>query len=252
MSIQVEEKSLQLALVKAAGKLGITQDQLKYKIVSKNSGFLGIFGKKVAIEAWSTRSRSSNNQGVRRGASRGSASSQEPVELTKSEIQKVQQELKKFCSGLAKHVTGSDVRVTADLQEDKLVINIEDETIAAFAKKNPRLIESFEHLLRKQPIILGKELPFRLFVDANRMRQDREAELINVAKDLSEKVSQNLRPIVLNYRSSYDRKVIHMALDQDERVYTKSIGSGANRKLMILPRREGEESEPENSTNMSL
>ena len=26
-----------------------------------------------------------------------------------------------------------------------------------------------------------------------------------------------------------------MALDKDDRVYTKSIGSGPNRKLMILP-----------------
>ena len=56
-----------------------------------------------------------------------------------------------------------------------------------------------------------------------------------MAHDLSNKVHENRRPIVLNYRNSYDRKIIHMALDKDRRVYTKSIGSGANRKLMILP-----------------
>ena len=43
------------------------------------------------------------------------------------------------------------------------------------------------------------------------------------------------KPAILDYKSSYDRKIIHMALDQDDRVYTKSIGSGPNRKLMILP-----------------
>ncbi|MEZ4743631.1 MAG: R3H domain-containing nucleic acid-binding protein [Bdellovibrionota bacterium] len=56
-----------------------------------------------------------------------------------------------------------------------------------------------------------------------------------MANDLSIKVSENKRPVVLNYKSSYDRKIIHMALDKDEKVYTKSIGSGPNRKLMILP-----------------
>ncbi len=35
-----------------------------------------------------------------------------------------------------------------------------------------------------------------------------------------------------------------MALDADDRVYTKSIGSGPNRKLMILPVK-GEEAAPE-------
>ena len=59
--------------------------------------------------------------------------------------------------------------------------------------------------------------------------------LIEMAHDLSDKVHEKQKPIVLNYKSSYDRKIIHMALDKNDKVYTKSIGSGANRKLMILP-----------------
>ena len=66
---------------------------------------------------------------------------------------------------------------------------------------------------------------------------------MELARDLSEKVHENKRPIVLNYKSSYDRKIIHMALDKDDRVYTKSIGTGPNRKLMILPIRKKDEPE---------
>jgi spoIIIJ-associated protein len=39
---------------------------------------------------------------------------------------------------------------------------------------------------------------------------------------------------VLDYKSAADRKIIHMALENDTRVYTKSIGNGPSRKLMIL------------------
>jgi spoIIIJ-associated protein len=93
---------------------------------------------------------------------------------------------------------------------------------------------------------LRQELPFRIFVDVSGLRRKREEELIQMAFDLSAKVHENKRPIVLNYKSSYDRKIIHMALDKDERVYTKSIGSGPNRKLMILPQKEGQlHEEPE-------
>ena len=97
-----------------------------------------------------------------------------------------------------------------------------------------------EHILRKKPRHLRQELPFRIFVDVGGIRQKREEDLIQMAVDLSAKVSENKRPIVLNYKSSYDRKIIHMALDKDDRVYTKSIGSGPNRKLMILPVKEAQ------------
>jgi spoIIIJ-associated protein len=89
---------------------------------------------------------------------------------------------------------------------------------------------------------LKRELPFRIFIDVNGVRMNREQELIEMAKDLSLKVHENQKPVVLNYKSSYDRKIIHMALDRDERVYTKSIGSGTNRKLMILPIKNDQES----------
>lgn len=250
MSIQVEEKSLQLALVKAAGKLGITQDRLSYKVISKNSGFLGLFGKKIAIEAWAATGREKSFE--RRGASRSNLSKSEIAAISSGELKKIESDLKTFCQGLAERITGAKTKVSVQKEADRLIFNVENQELQVYAKKNPRLIESIEHLLRKQPIILGKELPFRLFVDAGQMRQNREAELAEVAKDLSEKVSQSRRPIVLNYRSSYDRKVIHMALDKDDRVYTKSIGSGANRKLMILPRRDDDsKDEAEQTTSPS-
>ena len=65
-----------------------------------------------------------------------------------------------------------------------------------------------------------------------------------MAQELSGQVYKNKRSITLKDKSSYDRKIIHMALDKDDLVYTKSIGSGSNRKLMILPSKtKGEEVE---------
>ena len=133
----------------------------------------------------------------------------------------------------------------AILEEGRLVLDIDDEYLAGQITRNSKLAESLEHILRKKPRHIKRELPFRIFVDVRGLRRDRESELVGLARDLSEKVFENRRPIVLNYRSSYDRKIIHMALDKDERVYTKSIGSGPNRKLMILPIREKGEVLPE-------
>ncbi|MFK7826012.1 MAG: R3H domain-containing nucleic acid-binding protein [Oligoflexales bacterium] len=230
MAIKVEEKSLQLALVKAAGQLGITQDELGYKVINKSSGFLGVFGKKVAIEVWK------KGQGRAGGSSRFRDNSEEDkAVLSPKEIKELMESLRSFCQGICSRMVDEDVEVTAELDDERLILNIENDYLAGQMTRNSRFAEALEHILRKKPRHIRQELPFRIFIDVKGMRRGRETELVDMAQDLSNKVHENKRPIVLNYRSSYDRKIIHMALDKDSRVYTKSIGSGPNRKLMILP-----------------
>ncbi len=223
MKIRVEEKSLELAMVKAAGKLGITQSKLCYKILSRNAGFLGLFGKKVCIEAWASLA--------------GGHSGEDGMESTELPDQ-LKEDLRQFLAQLCAKMCGEKIVVQASLEGERLAFDICDETLANQIAKNPKLAEALEHLLRKKPRHIKSELPFRIFVDANKVRMKKEMELITMAKDLSDKVFENQKPIVLNYQSPYDRKIIHMALDQDRRVYTKSIGVGHNRKLMILPSKE--------------
>ena len=182
-------------------------------------------------------------QESKRSRSRNSASAEVAV-LSASEIEELENDLKKFCEDLCEFMVARKVKVETQLDEYRLCLNIDDDEIAAMMNKNYKVAESLEHLLRKKPRHLKRELPFRIFVDAQGYRLKREEDLVQLAKDLSRKVQQNKRPIVLTHKSSYDRKIIHMALDKDDLVYTKSIGSGSNRKLMILPSKtKGEEVE---------
>ena len=86
----------------------------------------------------------------------------------------------------------------------------------------------------KKPRNLKQELPFRIFIDAQGSRKGREEELARIAKEKAEEVVSTGQKCVLDYKSAADRKIIHMALENDSRVYTKSIGNGPSRKLMIL------------------
>lgn len=243
MSITVEEKSLELALVKAARELGVTQSELGYQVLKSTDGFLGLFGRKVELRAWrreagaakaASAQRSNTSHGERRGAT-SRACRQDA--MSESEVEDLAESLRIFLQELACKLAGRDVEVLMTRNSERLILDIDDGEVSEMLVKNSKLAESLEHVVRKVPRHLQRELPFRLFVDAQSCRQDREAELESMARDLSDKVFQNRRPIVLNYRSSYDRKIIHMALDGDERVYTKSIGTGPSRKLMILPAR---------------
>jgi len=261
-TINVQAKTLEQALIKACGTLGVSQEGLGYKILKEETakGFMSFFkASSVEIEAWTTNGNQSrgkqhrerdNQQHNRRSeprpprrehssASRNSHTDDsvehnaEPLSAEKT-IELVE-ELRLFCSGICERIAGEPVDVSATNSDGRLVLNVENEYISGQITKNSKLAEAMEHILRKKPRHLRQELPFRIFVDVSGNRRQREEELIQMAQDLSSKVHENKRPIVLNYKSSYDRKIIHMALDKDDRVYTKSIGSGPNRKLMILP-----------------
>lgn len=242
-SVTVHAKSLEHAIKDAAKTLGVSHDQLDYELVSKTDagGLLSFFGgKKVEIKAWSKATNGSRSAKASRPAKTKEVES-EVAELTEKEMADLIEDLRGFCKGICQFMTDDEVEIEAQLNEDRLTLNVKNEYLADQIIKNPRLAESFEHILRKKPRYLKRELPFRIFVDANGLRINRENELVEMAKDLSMQVFENQRPIVLNYKSSYDRKIIHMALDRDDRVYTKSIGSGSNRKLMILPARDGDQ-----------
>lgn len=274
-TITVTAKTLDLALIRAAGQLGISSDKVGHNVKLESSGFLGM-GKKIIIEAWNKadrkasgkdkgprkqrRNKSDRNERTERSsdrnersarpsrrndrqerAERSSDENREKVELTAEQKTELVEELRGFLAGMVELSMGETIEVTATESEERLVLNIESDFLAKQFAKNSKLAESFEHLLRKKPRHLRQELPFRVFVDADNVRVSRETELSEMAKELSDKVFNQNKPVVLNYRSSYDRKVIHMALDKDDRVYTKSIGKGPNRKLMILPTKDADE-----------
>lgn len=230
--VRVSAKTLDSALSQAADLLQVDQDQLDYRLVSQGGGGLFSFlAKKVEISAW------------RKESDFEDALNEEVENLSAEEVEALKNDLRTFCQEICSAIVGYGVEVRAELDDGRLVLDCEDEYLAAQMVKNSKLAEALEHILRKKPRHIKRELPFRIFVDVQGVRRKRESDLVELARDLSEKVHENKRPIVLNYKSSYDRKIIHMALDKDERVYTKSIGTGPNRKLMILPIRKKDEIE---------
>lgn len=279
---RIVAKTLEAALKEAARELNTAEENISYRLVSQSAGGLFSFlGRKIEIAAWKksltgetvvTANKKSEStarpvvkprdikasaqatvapKAEKKAAPRYEADDEdernevqgEVAELTEAEVAALVTDLTKFFTEVVGFMGVDAANVTSELKDSRLVIDVNDDYLAQQIGKNSKLAESLEHVLRKKPRHLKRELPFRIFVDAKGMRQSREDDLISLAQDLSRKVAENRRPIVLPYKSSYDRKIIHMALDKDERVYTKSIGTGPNRKLMICPIKKRDEAE---------
>ena len=146
----------------------------------------------------------------------------------------LERDISQFCKELCEKIVGESVDVSSAMIDGKLKLEVDNAAVASIIQTNTKFVESLEHLLRKKPRYLKQELPFRIFIDAQGSRKGREEELVRIAREKADEVVSTGQKCVLDYKSAADRKIIHMALENDTRVYTKSIGNGPSRKLMIL------------------
>lgn len=222
--IHIEAKTIELALVKAGAALGVPQDQVAYRVLKKEGGLATFFArKKVALHVW------------HRHQPHLATDSDRTSELEPEVEQQVIDEISDHCRAICRLVIGTEVVVTARRAGKRLIINIDDDWLFSSATRYPKVIEALEHLLRKKPRHLQRSLPFRIFVDVKQHRISRENEQVQAARELAAKVIADQHPLVMECHSPHERRAIHIALDKDDRIHTKSIGRGFERRLMILP-----------------
>lgn len=75
----------------------------------------------------------------------------------------------------------------------------------------------------------------QLMVDVDGYRQRREEQLIALANRTAEKVLYLNEPIALNPMPPIDRRIIHMALAENNKILSESTGKGKDRKIVVSP-----------------
>ncbi len=79
---------------------------------------------------------------------------------------------------------------------------------------------------------------YRVTVDVQGYREKRAETLRGVAKRMSEKVLKYNRSFALEPMNAYERRIIHAACQNIAGVTTRSIGEGADRKIVISPEKK--------------
>ncbi len=87
----------------------------------------------------------------------------------------------------------------------------------------------------------------RISVDAENYRAKREESLVRLAEKMAEKAIKYKRSMALEPMNSYERHVIHTALQNYEGVTTASTGTEPNRRVVVSYVR-GEEPKPRKQT----
>lgn len=74
-----------------------------------------------------------------------------------------------------------------------------------------------------------------IIIDTEAYRKRREESLVAMAHKLGEKVRKTKKAITVSHMNAHDRRIIHMTLQNDDSLTTKSRGEGEYRKIVIIP-----------------
>jgi spoIIIJ-associated protein len=127
---------------------------------------------------------------------------------------------------------GIDAEVESSYIDGSTHLNIVTDSPALLIGKHGQTLDAIERLLN---CIVNKAslVKRRVFVNTEGYRERREERLMEMAHQVAEKVRYTDRDVVLAPMSARDRRIIHVALKEDEVVSTYSQGEGEMRRIVV-------------------
>jgi len=128
-----------------------------------------------------------------------------------------------------------EATVTARQEEDRVILSIEGDQSGILIGRKGRTLDALQFIVSK---IVNKSLEqkVRLVIDSENYRERRREALVEMALKIGEKAKRIKKPITTGPLNPHDRRIIHLALRDDQELDTKSRGDGVLKKVLIIPR----------------
>ena len=208
-SVEKSARTVEEAIEAALKELSARRDQVQVEVLDEGSkGFLGILGARQAR--------------VR-------------VTLLHS-IEKKVEAAENFLRQLLQHM-GIEATVSSSRGEDDMVtLSISGRRIGSVIGRRGQTLDAVQYLVN---LVANKvEGPrVRFIVDAEGYREKRAETLRNLALRIADRVHRERRKVSLEPMSALERRIVHLALVNDDRVETHSEGEEPYRRVVIVPKR---------------
>ncbi len=207
-------KSTEEAIENACAHFQVSPEQLEIEIISVGSpGIFGLGGRKAKIRA---------------------ALREESEELLLTSAKEILETI------LGRMQEKSSVSVHQE--DDRISLRIETEDAGLLIGKQGQTLDALQYLVTKM-LAKKSRRKVRITIDVEAYRARHNEALAHLAQKYGEKVKKSGRPIILSPMNPYDRRIVHMALQDDKELKTVSRGEGLYKKVVISPakKREGQE-----------
>lgn len=266
--LKFKGKDVEEAITKASEKMKVPREKLNITIESPGSnGIFGLCRKSAVIyasmkrgapeqeetpdQAWAGKEAPETESGQAESEEGGAApDSVSPVDDDREETagstdkegkkveleegplpREIQEHLKRDLQKLLEFMAMPS-EVECREEDNKTVLYISGDSESDLVADKGQLLDSLEYLLGR---MAGRKYPQKLSfsLDAGNFRASRKAELEKLALKLSAEVKETGKTRTISPLNPSERRIVHMLLQQDNVIRSRSVGNGLFKKILI-------------------
>lgn len=239
-TLEKSGKTEEAAIAAALEELGLDRDDVSVEIVERaKSGFLGI-GASPAVVRVQYEVPDEELETVAEAVAESPAAAPaeaQPAAAPAAPAAAVDEpegyaRIRAFVSGLLEHMgIQAEIEITAR-DNGGVNVNLSGSNMGAVIGRRGETLDAIQHLTN-YAVNRGSDKHMHISVDAESYRAKREESLVRLAEKMAAKAIKYKRSMALEPMNSYERHVIHTALQDYEGVTTSSTGTEPNRRVVV-------------------
>jgi spoIIIJ-associated protein len=232
-AIEIEGKTIDEAIEKACNEFNLPREKLNIEILSEGtSGFLGLVGAKKALIRASVMVIDMSIDNPKEEKKETPAKRTEALKPSESDETAIK-EAQEILEGILARM-GIDFPINVSINEEYIVLDIQGDGSGLLIGRGGQTLDALQYIINKALNRNGRDRK-RIILDTENYRKKKETNLIALAEKLGAKAKRMRKPVTVSPMNAHDRRIVHMALQDDKGVTTKSRGEGAFRKIIIVP-----------------
>jgi spoIIIJ-associated protein len=248
--VEFEDKNVEMAVKKACEELNIPREKLKHDVISYGStGIFGLVGtKKARIRVtlpepspkvvFETSNKEQQNENSDEQTLE-SLDSQIEISHDEGEDHRVAVDPRDLGREALQKIIDLitiDATISIEKRSNRIIFNVRGGNSAVLIGKRGQTLEAIQYLVEK---IVNKNRKGRvgIHIDVEGYLEKRRMSLQRLAVRMAEKVKSTGKPAAIGQMNAHDRRIVHIALQDDNMVRTQSKGEGFLKKLVIFPKK---------------
>ena len=162
--------------------------------------------------------------------------SEDQIEVTEEELDAIADTAIAALQDILKYFNVGEVTIDEyEGDEGELILDITGDDLAILIGRHGRTLDALQFVVSA---ITVRSMGFRypVIVDVEGYKSRQREKLESIARSTANKAASQHRSIKMRPMTPYERRIVHIALRDDDRVDTASEGEGSARHVVVVPR----------------
>lgn len=236
-SYEFEGKTAEEAINNASQELNIPAENLEFDIIEPGSaGIFGLVGtRKTKIRVTVTKDAEDLTEDDYDDLDQ----LDEVIESSTGEIEEVDSENFEIARDALENILKLipvETTVNGNSSNGKISLVIEGDTSGLLIGRKGKTLDALQYIVNK---ITNKnsDKKLKVIIDSENYRQRRVESLTQMALKIGNKAKKYKKPFSTNPLNPHDRRIVHLALKNVEKLETRSRGEGLHKRVVVIPKR---------------